>query len=116
SGCGKTTLLNIIAGLDTDFAGALRIGGGAAETARIGYVFQQPRLLPWRTVFENVALAVPGAADPAAIDALLHEVGLADSRDVYPQRLSLGMARRAAIARAFAARPELLLMDEPFVS
>jgi ABC-type nitrate/sulfonate/bicarbonate transport system ATPase subunit len=116
SGCGKTTLLNLVAGLDTAFSGAVRVADAPQAGVRIGYVFQQPRLLPWRTVFENIALALPRGAGAASIMALLDEVGLAEARDVYPHRLSVGMARRAAIARAFAIRPELLLMDEPFVS
>jgi NitT/TauT family transport system ATP-binding protein len=116
SGCGKTTLLNLVAGLDTNFSGSVRLADAPPSGVRIGYVFQQPRLLPWRTVFENVALALPHDIDPASIMPLLDEIGLAGSRDVYPHRLSVGMARRAAIARAFAIRPELLLMDEPFVS
>jgi NitT/TauT family transport system ATP-binding protein len=114
SGCGKTTLLNIVAGLDPAFEGTVRIGDARPETARIGYVFQNPRLLPWRTVCDNIALVLPGRAERAAILRLLEEVGLAGAADVYPSRLSLGMARRAAIARAFAIEPELLLMDEPF--
>jgi NitT/TauT family transport system ATP-binding protein len=116
SGCGKTTLLNLVAGLDARFSGSVRVSDAPPSGMRIGYVFQQPRLLPWRTVFENIALALPHGADTSSILALLDEVGLAEARDVYPHRLSLGMARRAAIARAFAIRPELLLMDEPFVS
>jgi NitT/TauT family transport system ATP-binding protein len=116
SGCGKTTLLNIIAGLDENVAGSVRFDGKQLADLRIGYVFQQPRLLPWRTVFENIALVLPHGAAPSAILRLIDEVGLTGSRDVYPHRLSLGMARRVAIARAFAVTPQLLLMDEPFVS
>ncbi len=116
SGCGKTTLLNIIAGLDENIAGSVRFDGKQPADMRIGYVFQQPRLLPWRTVFENIALVLPRGTASSAILRLIDEVGLSDSRDVYPHRLSLGMARRVAIARAFAVAPELLLMDEPFVS
>jgi NitT/TauT family transport system ATP-binding protein len=116
SGCGKTTLLNIAAGLDAAFVGTVRGGGGPPSSARLGYVFQEPRLLPWLTVFENIALVLPRNVEAAKIEALLAEVGLAAARDVLPPRLSTGMARRAAIARAFAVRPELLLMDEPFVS
>jgi NitT/TauT family transport system ATP-binding protein len=116
SGCGKTTLLNIVAGLDASFVGAVRGGGGPPSSARVGYVFQEPRLLPWLTVLENIALVLPRDVDPATIEALLAEVGLAAARDVNPPRLSTGMARRAAIARAFAVEPELLVMDEPFVS
>jgi ABC-type nitrate/sulfonate/bicarbonate transport system ATPase subunit len=115
SGCGKTTLLNIVAGLDTDFSGKVLLDRRRPERVRIGYVFQQPRLLPWRTVFENVMLVLPdGEAERAR--RLLQEVGLGEFLETYPTRLSVGMARRAAIARAFVVEPELLLMDEPFVS
>ena len=116
SGCGKTTLLNIVAGLDRDFAGSVRLAGGPPDAARIGYVFQSPRLLPWRTVIENIALALPAGADLSAVPRLIAEVGLAEFADAYPARLSVGMARRVSLARAFAVEPELLLMDEPFVS
>jgi ABC-type nitrate/sulfonate/bicarbonate transport system ATPase subunit len=115
SGCGKTTLLNIVTGLDTDFSGTVLLDRRRPARVRIGYVFQQPRLLPWRTVFENVMLVLPdGAAKRAR--RLLHEVGLGEALETYPSRLSVGMARRAAIARAFVVEPELLVMDEPFVS
>jgi ABC-type nitrate/sulfonate/bicarbonate transport system ATPase subunit len=116
SGCGKTTLLNIVAGLDHDFAGSVRLAGKPPNTARIGYVFQSPRLLPWRTLRQNVALALPSGADPSAVPRIIEEMGLTEFSDVYPSRLSVGMARRASLARAFAVEPELLLMDEPFVS
>ncbi|CAL1239468.1 ABC transporter ATP-binding protein [Candidatus Methylocalor cossyra] len=114
SGCGKTTLLNIVAALDRDFEGSVRIGGRRAP--RIGYVFQNPRLLPWRTVRENIALALPRGVDPAYVDHLFDVMGLSAARDAYPERLSLGMSRRVALVRAFAINPDLLLMDEPFVS
>jgi NitT/TauT family transport system ATP-binding protein len=112
SGCGKTTLLNIVAGLDDDFAGRVALG----RMPRIGYVFQNARLLPWRTVRDNIAIVLRGRADGDVIDALLQEVGLADVANVFASRLSVGMSRRAAIARALAIAPELILMDEPFVS
>jgi len=113
SGLGKTTLLNIVAGLDTRFSGEVRFGA----TPRIAYAFQSPRLLPWRTVLENVVLPLPsGAASRAAGKAMLEEVGIADLADAYPERLSLGQQRRVALARAFVVAPDVLLMDEPFVS
>jgi NitT/TauT family transport system ATP-binding protein len=113
SGCGKTTLLNLIAGLDTEFEGEIVRAPGS----RLGYVFQEPRLLPWRTVAENLALVLPeGMAAWTRIERVLTEVELTGSADVYASRLSLGMARRVAIARAFVVEPSLLLLDEPFVS
>lgn len=115
NGCGKTTLLNIVAGLDTQFDGAVKTGAGRG-VPRIGYVFQNPRLLPWRTVRENIELALPADVDAQAVDGLLQAMGLADKQGQYPQMLSGGMRRRAALARAFAVQPTLLLMDEPFVA
>lgn len=113
SGCGKTTLLRIVGGLDTDFVGELRWFGSLLP--RIGQVFQEPRLLPWRTVRQNILLAQHDPK-PAVADELLESLDLAAFRDVYPGKLSLGMARRVSIARAFAIEPELVLLDEPFVS
>jgi NitT/TauT family transport system ATP-binding protein len=113
SGCGKTTLLNLIAGLDTMFDGSVRLPPGT----RTGYVFQEPRLLPWRTVAQNLALVLDGVADRGErVARLLREVGLAEAAEVYASRLSLGMARRVALARGFIVEPTLLLLDEPFVS
>jgi len=118
SGCGKTTLLNIVAGLDQDYTGEIVMpvqGVGVRPT--IGYVFQNPRLLPWRTVLENILLVLPDR--PEARDCArewLEIVGLWDSRDVYPEMLSVGMSRRVALARGFAVNPDILLMDEPYVS
>ena len=113
SGCGKTTLLNIVAGLDRDYEGHVVLAPGS----RLAYVFQTPRLLPWRTVWQNVALALP-PRDPriARIPELLERVGLGDAAETYPERLSLGMQRRAALARTFILDPDILIMDEPFVS
>jgi sulfonate transport system ATP-binding protein len=114
SGCGKSTLLNIIAGLDTDYEGTIDLGPAKDS---VTFIFQTPRLLPWRTVYENIALVIPDG-DPrhAQIPAMLDRVGLAEAMNAYPERLSLGMQRRAALARGFILQPEILLMDEPFVS
>jgi ABC-type nitrate/sulfonate/bicarbonate transport system ATPase subunit len=111
SGCGKTTLLRIIAGLDRDYQGTVRL----PAHCRLGMVFQEPRLLPWRTVEANVRLAAPEATD-ATLEALFQTLGLAAHRSHYPGELSLGLARRVALARAFAVAPDLLVLDEPFVS
>ncbi len=114
SGCGKSTLLNIIAGLDRDYQGSIDLGPG---TPRMTFIFQTPRLLPWRTIRENIALSLPDG-DPrhANIDAMLEHVGLTEAQHAYPERTSLGMQRRAALARGFIQEPDILLMDEPFVS
>jgi NitT/TauT family transport system ATP-binding protein len=115
SGAGKTTTLNIIAGLDKKFEGEVSFAGGKAH--RLSYIFQEPRLLPWRTLIENVALPLKGNPDAECIAAnWLDRVGLKGSHDLYPGQASVGMQRRAAIARAFAFGPSILLMDEPFVS
>lgn len=114
SGCGKTTLLNLVAGLDSDYQGRIEFEQTAA--AKVGYVFQQPRLLPWRTARQNVELAFSDAIDHALIDSLFAEMQLADKQQIFPNQLSLGMSRRVAIIRAFAINPDVLLMDEPFVS
>ncbi len=113
SGCGKTTLLNILSGLDKKFQGSINLGHTNTHT-EIGYVFQNPRLLPWRTVRENLELATNAPAN--VLEPLLDLMKLTDVQNSYPEQLSLGMSRRVAIIRAFAVDPELLLMDEPFVS
>ncbi len=113
SGCGKTTLLRIAGALDTDYLGTIEWASGAMP--RIGTVFQEPRLLPWRTVLENLLLA-QRVRDPGLAGTLLDTLDLTPFQAAYPATLSLGMARRVAIARAFAIKPELILLDEPFVS
>jgi NitT/TauT family transport system ATP-binding protein len=113
SGTGKTTMLNIIAGLDKSYEG--RVEASAGE-GRLGYMFQSPRLLPWRTVLENIELVLDGPEAHVKALSLIAEVGLAGFANAYPGQISLGMQRRAALARAFAIEPSILLMDEPFVS
>lgn len=112
SGCGKTTTLRILLGLDKQYEGSIRFDDSKSMTA----VFQEPRLLPWRTVEQNVRLALFNKTDAMPLDSLFAELGLADVRQFYPGELSLGMARRAALARAFAVLPDILVLDEPFVS
>ena len=114
SGCGKTTMLRILLGLDKDYHGSVQLPGNAH--GRMGAVFQEPLLLPWRTVEQNVRLAMPEALRQANLDGLFSSLGLAKMRNFYPSELSLGLARRAAIARAVAIEPDILLLDEPFVS
>ena len=111
SGCGKSTLMRILAGLDRNFDGSVHI----PTDGKVGMVFQEPRLLPWRSVEDNVRLAAPHASE-AEVTALFAALGLSEHRAHFPGELSIGLARRAALARAFAVRPTLLLLDEPFVS
>jgi NitT/TauT family transport system ATP-binding protein len=114
SGCGKTTTLRILLGLDQDYQGSIQLPGNS--NARMGAVFQEPMLLPWRTVEQNVRLALPKDLRGANLDSLFSQLGLSKMRTFYPAELSLGLARRAAIARALAIEPDILLLDEPFVS
>lgn len=121
SGCGKSTLLRIAAGLLAPSRGEILLEGDAlrAPQKRVGLVFQQPTLLPWRTVQANVALplemcGLPSAAIQARTAELLALVGLEGFEREYPLHLSGGMAQRAALARALAQHPEVLLLDEPF--
>jgi len=110
SGIGKTTLINAIAGLDPTMPAGAVVG---RETLRVGYLFQEHRLLPWRSLKANLRLV--GASDEEA-EHLLRQVGLAGYGHYLPDQLSLGMARRAALARCLAVKPDLLLLDEPFAS
>lgn len=116
SGCGKSTLLNLIIGLDRDMEGRVTLDGRVPDKG-IGVMFQEPRLMPWLTVLDNVLLVAddPQQARPRAIE-LLRAMELGDVLHTYPGRLSGGMQRRVALARAFVIEPPLLLMDEPFVS
>jgi NitT/TauT family transport system ATP-binding protein len=119
SGCGKSTLLRIVAGLDTAFDGEMVWARPPRAGKDIGFVFQDPALLPWRTVERNVTLGLEAQKDRSAaarerVRDLLKLVGLSDFADAYPKQLSGGMRQRVAIARALAYQPQVLLMDEPF--
>jgi len=112
SGTGKTTTLRIVMGLDDAFDGTVaRPGGG-----RLGAMFQEPRLAPWLNVADNLRLVVTEGIPPPDIPALLAEVGLPGAERRLPRELSLGMARRAALARALCISPAVLVLDEPFAS
>jgi NitT/TauT family transport system ATP-binding protein len=118
SGCGKSTALRIIAGLSTASEGIVEWPDG---TGKIGFVFQEPTLMPWASVASNIRLpfTLAGAEEPssrAAVAHVLERVGLADFADAYPRELSGGMKMRASIARALVTEPQLLLMDEPFAA
>ncbi|EGP09798.1 ABC-type nitrate/sulfonate/bicarbonate transport system, ATPase component [Bradyrhizobiaceae bacterium SG-6C] len=124
SGCGKSTALRVIAGLSDPTAGHVDVRGrGAHDGARhnIGFVFQEPTLMPWTTVRGNVQFPlelarVPRAAARARVDQALAQVGLSEFADVYPRELSGGMKMRVSLARALVTDPEILLMDEPFAA
>ena len=121
SGCGKSTLLRIIAALDQPTGGSVTIGGRPPDESRrrhrISMVFQQPALLPWRTVRENVKLGLELTGRPKDenfVTQLVHMAGLDGFDDALPAQLSGGMRQRVAMARALVSRPEVLLLDEPF--
>jgi NitT/TauT family transport system ATP-binding protein len=123
SGCGKSTILNILSGLDNAFQGDIRVDGhtlnGGGHGVRMAYVFQEPRLLPWLTVADNLRFAlecegIPRSEWEGQIARYLGLVGLIGFEQSYPHQLSGGMQQRASIARSFAVEPDVLLMDEPF--
>lgn len=125
SGAGKSTLLNLVAGLDGAYEGDIQWKHPVASTRacssqypqapRLGYLFQESRLMPWLTVRQNLRLVCP-ALDETTLVRWLGKVGLSGSADLFPGQLSGGMQRRVALLRAFVVEPELLLMDEPFQS
>jgi NitT/TauT family transport system ATP-binding protein len=124
SGCGKSTLLNAVSGLMKPVAGRIELAGrdvldAHAEAPVIGYVFQEPRLLPWRTVRQNIEIAMEAAGAPreewaARVERYLGILRIGQFADQHPLRLSGGQQQRASIARALAIHPDLVLMDEPF--
>ena len=119
SGCGKSTLLRLVGGLDTPTTGTVALDGApvTGPSPEVGFVFQEPRLMPWLTVRQNAEFGLahlPREGREALSAEALERVGLAGFADALPHRLSGGMAQRAAIARALVTRPKVLLLDEPF--
>src|SRR6516164_1526692 len=124
SGCGKSTALRLIAGLIAPTSGTVRVSRPAAKTSGphpVGFVFQEPTLMPWTSVRENVRLPlklahVPASESDARIDEALAQMGLVEFAEAYPRELSGGMKMRASLARALVTDPDILLMDEPFAA
>ena len=123
SGCGKSTLLKLVSGLTAPTSGNIEVGGMTPVDARavVSYIFQDPTLLPWRTVQRNVGLGleldgVSNAARDEKVHSMLALVGLSPVAQAYPRQLSGGMKMRVSIARALASTPRILLMDEPFAA
>ena len=113
SGCGKTTLLRLVGGLDTDFSGTLRY----PQEAKAAVVFQEPRLMPWLSVWKNITFGLKKRdIEETYIRELIGLTGLTGFEQAYPTQLSGGMEQRVAIARALAVRPKFLLLDEPFAA
>lgn len=122
SGCGKSTALRLIAGLSEPTAGVVDVAGASHDGPRsVGFVFQEPTLMPWASVRDNVALPLrlhreANARRHPRVDEALDRVGLSDFADVYPRELSGGMKMRVSLARALVTDPDILLMDEPFAA
>lgn len=115
SGCGKTTLLKMISSLDINFEGSIRYKNKIEEIQKLSYIFQDSRLLPWLSVKENILL-VSENKNEKEISQLLEEFSLSDYENSFVKELSGGMKRRVSIIRAFINKPEVILLDEPFVS
>lgn len=118
SGCGKSSLLRAISGLDTEYEGKITVDGNEMKQTndKIGSIFQEPRLMPWLTVLDNVSFGLKGNRQQKrrAAKRFIQLVGLEGSEALYPRELSGGMAQRVAIARSLVTSPEILLLDEPF--
>jgi ABC-type nitrate/sulfonate/bicarbonate transport system ATPase subunit len=117
SGCGKTTLLNILSGLDSADSGTVVVRApGGSRSPKLGYMFQESRLLPWLTVAENIRFVLDGRRHDDLVDYWLDRVGLGGRGRDHPRQLSIGQQQRVAVARALIIRPDVLFMDEPFSS